>query len=139
MTEPAIYTFGYQGRAVSELQEEVTRLHAIVIDIRLRPRTWADGWAGPDLTRALGAAYRHIGELGNLNYHDHDLPIRIADAEAGLIMPSVLLRTGRSVILLCGCARPETCHRSVVADLLHERTGAIVEHLLPERFQLSLF
>jgi len=33
------------------------------------------------------------------------------------------------VILLCGCADPTRCHRSLAAAYLAERLGAVVIHL----------
>jgi uncharacterized protein (DUF488 family) len=50
----------------------------------------------------------------------------------GVIIGALLERG--PIALLCGCADPQRCHRSVAAAFLTERLGAKVEHIIaPER------
>lgn len=72
--------------------------------------------------------------LGNRNAFNGG-PVRLADPGAAVAPIADLLARG-PVALLCGCADPTRCHRSVAAALLADRLGAEVIHLSapePER------
>jgi uncharacterized protein (DUF488 family) len=45
-----------------------------------------------------------------------------------------LVRAGRRVCLLCYERDPAHCHRRRVAEIIRERTGAKIEHLIPPLF-----
>lgn len=96
---------------------------ALVVDIRLRARSWVPAYRGYALRRELGERYIHIPELGNVNYRDRDLPIEIADLEGGIAKLRAAANGHRAAVLLCGCRELETCHRRVVAEELSRRLG----------------
>ena len=66
----------------------------------------------------------HRDELFRI-YEKH---LKTADARAGMDELATLAK-GRRLCLLCYERDPDGCHRRRVAELLHERTGAKVEHL----------
>lgn len=129
MNNQMIYTFGYQKRRPAELLAEAKRLGAVVVDVRLVPRSRAPGWSKRALAELLGERYQHVRGFGNVNYKDGG-PVELADAEAGLDAVRPILERGQSIILLCYEEQPGDCHRSAVARLLAGETSIPIEHLL---------
>lgn len=123
-----IYTYGYTGRKPEELKRYVRELGALLVDVRYSPASRVPQWTRNGLIMLVGRDnYRHERGLGNVNYKLGG-PIELADPE-----PSVEALAGilmfAPVILLCACARLDTCHRAMVADLLARRTGSEIVHL----------
>lgn len=138
---PRIYTIGYAGWAPATLRDHVLALGATLVDVRIAPTSKSPQWRKEALAALMGAAYRHLPALGNRNAFTGG-PVALNDPERAL-QPgtegtarsaiATLLERG-PVALLCGCADPQRCHRSVAAAFLAERLGAEVEHILaPER------
>jgi uncharacterized protein (DUF488 family) len=127
-TRPTIYTFGYEKRRPEELRAESDRLDAVVMDVRIKPFSRRPDWAKSHLTALLGDRYRWVAGFGNVNYKGG--PVELADPEAGLAQIADLIEQGRNIILLCYEADPKTCHRSQVAELIAERWGCDVQHLV---------
>ncbi len=125
----AVYTLGYIGWTLDQIAAKADELSAVVVDVRLVPRSrvpWAN--QGP-LRRGLGARYEWVRELGNLNYKGG--PVNIVSVERGLKRIGGILAGGRAVILLCACRLPDGCHRAVVADAAAQWFGMAVVHLVP--------
>jgi len=128
-----IYTFGYQQRKPEELQAEVGRLGAVVIDVRIKPYSRVVTWNKKRLQAMFGAAYRHIYALGNENYKaGAGAPVKLVNEQGGLAQAREIL-AAQPLILLCYEADPATCHRTYIAERLAEMTGAAVVHLRPAR------
>lgn len=125
-----IYTFGYGGQQPATLRHHVERLGALLIDVRLHAWSRAPQWRAAALKALVGAAnYQHLPQLGNVNYKN-GRAIQLADPEAAVpIVADVLAQ--RPVILLCGCANLQTCHRREAAAFLAQACGASVELSLP--------
>lgn len=103
----------------------LTRLGATLCDIRLSPRSRVPHWRGPALQQLLGARYRHIPALGNVNYkRKKSEPIELADVERGI---GELLAVTGAVVLLCACADVAHCHRRVVAEHLQAHAVTVLE------------
>jgi uncharacterized protein (DUF488 family) len=127
-----IYTIGYAGWAPAALRDHVLALGATLVDVRIAPTSKSPQWRKEALAALLGAAYRHLPALGNRNAFTGG-PVALNDPERALQPIAALLERG-PVALLCGCADPQRCHRSVAAAFLAERLGALVEHIpTPER------
>jgi uncharacterized protein (DUF488 family) len=96
---PTIYTAGYNapGWTPQLLCAEAERLGALVVDVRLFPRSQRAEWAGAALEQVLGERYLHVPELGNRAYRSRG-QIEIADPEGGVARVAPLL-VERSVIL----------------------------------------
>lgn len=122
---PALYTVGYSGRLPHDLQALAEHLDAVVVDIRFSPSSRSPDWTAGRLQKRLGERYRHLPALGNRNYQGG--PLEFVDLEAGVVKVGQLL-SQRSVILLCGCADVQRCHRLPVAEAIATRYGLSVKH-----------
>lgn len=112
-----LHTYGYQGGSVEDLQTYAAA-GALIVDVRLSPRSRVPQWRGPALRAALGRRYVGLPSLGNLNYRSGG-PIAIATPEEGL-SDLATLAAEYPVVLLCRCPDPETCHRSTVAQMAQD-------------------
>ena len=126
MNAHMIYSYGYHGRQVAELDNLSRRLNAVVVDTRYSPRSRDPQWARSALQRVLGDRYEWMPEFGNVLYTTD--AIKLNDPEAGIdrIRPVI---EDQPVVLLCMCPRWSRCHRADVAALLSERFGVAVHHL----------
>jgi uncharacterized protein (DUF488 family) len=120
-----LYTFGYSGRMPHELQTLAEHLAAVVVDIRFSPRSRSPDWTTGRLATLLGERYRHLPALGNRNYKGG--PVEFVDLAAGVVEIGQLLKQ-RPIILLCGCADVQRCHRRPAAEAITSRWGVAVEH-----------
>jgi len=118
------FGIGYSGREPVEIHRLALQLNAVVVDVRLSPRSRKPGWNKGRLTTMLGDRYLHLPELGNVNYKGG--PILLKDPDVGI---AVVMREleQRSVILMCICGELSKCHRRVVADQLKARGVSFTE------------
>jgi uncharacterized protein (DUF488 family) len=129
-----IYTIGYQSlKKIDNLVELTRDKQAFLVDIRYRPWSKEEQWQSDHIQQAflkagLPATYWWVRELGNVNYNG-DAGIKLWNADKGIEEIKRFLEQ-RSVILMCCCWDVLTCHRLLVANLLTERLGVEVEHLL---------
>ena len=125
MTFP-IYAFGYTGRKLDTLVENVRRADATLLDIRFSPRSRAPMWNRRNLEDAFGERYLWAGDtLGNRLYRTD--AIEIVDIERGLELVASLAAQ-RPVALMCVCASPVGCHRTVITEALLERGFVVLNH-----------
>jgi len=130
-----LYTWGYTTTKLDDIVAYRDMLGALVVDIRLSPRSRVPHWTGPALRKILGNAdYIHVPALGNINYKEHDLPVKIADPVAGLTRLRPYAGQ-RALILLCGCEHASRCHRLPVSIYLADALGFTPVHL-PGRVSL---
>lgn len=125
-----VYTFGYQGFTIDELQAKARELGAIVIDTRKTAYSRYPGWGMKALATRFGwDGYRYFGGMfGNVNYKTPGAGIKLADPVKGLAEIQPIL-DAQPIILLCGCWSFATCHRTTVAALIRETFGNPVVHL----------
>lgn len=132
-----VYTFGYSGHKITDLESHIKRLGALVVDIRHSPRSRNATWRGSALQNRLGTNYVLLKEFGNINYRGGD--IDIVDIVAGTNQVKVFLKD-KPVILMCVCKDHAYCHRLFVAEHLGEKLGADIVHLgKPDERQMDLF
>lgn len=112
-----VYTMGYSGRKMGEVEELVEEHEAVLLDIRYSPFSRNPTWSRKSFERTFERRYQHVPALGNVNYKG-DGPIQIQDFDAGL---EIIERSGRPVILMCACRDYTTCHRRVIAERLRAR------------------
>jgi uncharacterized protein (DUF488 family) len=119
-----IYTCGYGRQHPDQIFATLKKLGAVLVDIRYTP--WGrPGFKSFELSRALGAGYIHVKALGNAEYKTGGM--RIADYDAGR---AILAGLDHPALLMCACASPDGCHRTVVGRLL-QRDGFVVVELEP--------
>lgn len=126
-----IYTYGYTGGSPNDLARYSGRFDAIVCDIRYSPRSRIPHWNSDALARLLRQYYVAIPNFGNKNYRgDLGEGIMLASPAQGVSWVRTLTKgRDKSVILLCACAAVESCHRSMVAEILRLALDLPVIHL----------
>ena len=134
-----IYTTGYQFIGLDRLEAQREKLSAMIVDVRKAAYSPNPAYLGASLLKRFGSMYVHLPEWGNENFKDHEAPIKIADFQRGY---DFLFKGEKDLtyILMCACARPEACHRTVLALMLRSR-GHVVAELLEEELnaQPNLF
>jgi uncharacterized protein (DUF488 family) len=139
-----IYTLGYHGWTIEQFKAVVQRLDALVVDVRMMPRSrWDIVWRSESLRAGLGARYVWIKQFGNLNYKGTIDSCKIADFGAGARLLDELSTTpigaGKAIILLCGCRDVNDCHRKIIADKLAALWHKEIVHLpTPEKVSARL-
>lgn len=125
-----IYTVGYAHWSALGLQTRIEAMDAMLFDIRYSPYSRRADFNGDALEARFGDRYYHLMSWGNDRYRVGP-PIRIHNFQSGLAIVRDVMRRrpGHPVVLLCGCADYEMCHRAVIADLLRA-VGYTVEELL---------
>lgn len=111
----SVFTAGYQGHSVDDLQSIAEFLDATVVDIRFAPYSKNPAWGKDALRQTLGNRYRHVHALGNKNYRNGgDIEI------LNLVQGALDINNDRrgTVILLCVCKDYDHCHRRVVVEAL---------------------
>jgi len=128
-----LYTIGYSGRSIEELQSIVWAKNGILLDIRYSARSRRPEFSHKRLLERFGEWYNHVPEWGNLNYRASGA-IEIADFDGGMNTVMRFIEDYRAstgwpgdVFLMCACADPNTCHRSIVASLLREHGYTVTE------------
>jgi len=124
-----IYTIGYTGRTPEQILGILNEHDAILLDIRYNPRSRVPHWNKGPLSRTLGDRYRHVPELGNINYKGTVEQIQINDLPAGIEIVRQFHTHNRNVVLMCVCADVSTCHRKLVAEALGKALGIEICHL----------
>jgi uncharacterized protein (DUF488 family) len=125
-----LWTFGYSGKRVEDLAARLEAMpDAMLIDVRLMPRSRAVEWSGTALHQRFGTRYLHLRQFGNVNYKTNG-PILLADAEGGIsaLANAVCTRPHPEkramVVLLCACLVRAHCHREAVAAILVKQYAA---------------
>lgn len=122
----AVFTTGYQGLKLDDLAAFLEAHDADLFDIRFKPWSPNPNFTKHAFQARFGDRYHHVVELGNRLYKSAS--IELVDFETGLRR---IEASPRPVVLLCACANPETCHRTVVARLLTERGLTVTELRTP--------
>lgn len=114
-----LYSAGYSRLKFDEFCDAVERERLVVADVRLKPVSRQFIWNKNSLAKRLGAGYTWIPELGNLNYKGG--PIQLQAESIGLAKLLALL-VDQSVVMICVCADPRICHRTVIATQISKAT-----------------
>lgn len=113
-----LYPFGYSNlNAQQTLDALMTSDPDMwIVDIRLQAWSHHEEWRGAALRQQWKGRYVHVYQLGNLNYANNK-PIELRDEQGGMMRLENILKH-RSVVLMCACKDADTCHRSIVVDLV---------------------
>jgi hypothetical protein len=141
---PKVMPLGYADPATEQIVKSLMAGddHWLLIDIRKEnvAGRWFPLWSGKYLNILYHGRYLHAPELGNLNYKDKSLPIKLANPEAGLERLRREMAMGHNLILLCACkyyekqvtrTRTQHCHRKDVVELIVAAMPG-VEVVMPE-------
>jgi uncharacterized protein (DUF488 family) len=142
-----IATIGYEGATIASFQDALRDAGIdLLVDVRALASSRRPGFAKTRLAanaKEAGAEYLHLRALGTpsdgraaARAGRHEEMRRIfrgqlatPEAQAELALVADLVRQGRQVCLLCFEARPEHCHRKIVADALKQIVPAEILHL----------
>lgn len=118
-----LFTFGYSGRKVDDLEAWLSRLDATIVDTRFQPMARDATWRKGPLEKRLGSRYTYGGHLlGNVNYKNGG-EIKLADEAQGVSWLVVRQMRGEADVLLCVCKDPIGCHRTYIAELVKRQTA----------------
>jgi uncharacterized protein (DUF488 family) len=152
VTAPAratLATIGYEAATVQSFMDALTEARVdVLVDVRAIASSRRPGFAKSALSANLAAAgieYLHLRGLGTpadgraaarAGRHEEMHRIFAAHLETPVARADLdvlvgMLRDGRRACIMCLEARPEHCHRSLVADVVARRTPVRVEHLFP--------
>jgi uncharacterized protein (DUF488 family) len=133
---PSVFTIGYEAATMERFLAALRDARVeLLIDVRAVAMSRRPGFAKTALAANLteaGIEYLHLRGLGTpadgraaARAGKHDVMRRIflehlqtRAAEAGLETLAEIVRSGRRVCLMCFEARPEHCHRTLVAAAL---------------------
>lgn len=118
-----LYTLGYSSLgangsyALEKLKRVLNKYDAILVDIRLNPKSGYYKVFDYDNLERLGLPYIWVKSLGNVNYKGG--PYVLKNEFEGLRrLKNMLQFDGRNVILFCAEKDPRNCHRRYIARML---------------------
>jgi len=147
-----LFTIGYEQAKPDAVLGELKRAKvALLVDTRAVAASRRPGFSKRQLAASLdekGIAYLHLQKLGTpaegreaarkgdlkTLWRIYNKHIKTPDAQAQLEELVSIVRSGRSVCLLCFERDPGHCHRSRIAELVGEQVGVKVENLVPPLF-----
>jgi uncharacterized protein (DUF488 family) len=146
---PTLFTIGYEQSTPEAVLRELKRAKVkLLVDTRAVAASRKPGFSKRQLAAALdemGIGYIHLQKLGTPTegrtaarsgnfeklwriYAKHLKTREAIDAMDELV---ALVKKGKPVCLLCFERDPAHCHRSRIAEIVHERTRAAVKDLIP--------
>jgi uncharacterized protein (DUF488 family) len=147
-----LFTIGYEQAAPDAVLSELKRAKVkLLVDTRAVAASRKPGFSKCQLAASLderGIAYLHLQKLGTPAegrqaaragdlkslwriYAKHLKTPQAIEAMDELL---TLVKSGKSICLLCYERDPGHCHRSRIAEIVHERTKARVTDLIPKLF-----
>ena len=143
---PDLFTIGYEGLTQEQLIDLVRAAGVTcVLDVRAVPLSRKAGFSKAILAASLAASNvgyvpdkrlgtpkpgREAARNGQASTMRavFDAHMLTTDAQSGL-SDAITLAARQTVCLLCFERAPHDCHRSIVASLIHQRTGQAIRHL----------
>ena len=150
--KPKLFTIGYEKARPDALMAELKRARVkLLVDTRAVAASRKPGFSKRQLAASLdeeGIAYLHLQKLGTPAegreaaragkldtlwriYAKHLKTPEAIEAMAELVS---IVKSGQAVCLLCYERDKDCCHRTRIAEVVHERTGASVVDLAPQLF-----
>ena len=150
--KPKLFTIGYEKAKPTAVLAELKRAKVkLLVDTRAVAASRKPGFSKRQLAASLdeeGIGYLHLQKLGTPDagrqavragefetmwriYAKHLKTPEAIEAMAELVS---IVKSGQTVCLLCFERDKNHCHRSRIAEVVHDRTGASVIDLAPELF-----
>jgi uncharacterized protein (DUF488 family) len=147
-----LFTIGYEKSKPDAVLAELKRAKVkLLVDTRAVAASRKPGFSKRQLAASLdehGIAYLHLQKLGTPAegreaaragkldtlwriYAKHLKTPEAIEAMAELVS---IVKSGQAVCLLCYERDKDCCHRTRIAEIVHERTGAGVVDLVPALF-----
>ena len=150
MAARKVFTIGYeQSRPEAVLRALKKAKVQILVDTRAVAASRKPGFSKRQLAAVLeeaGIGYLHLQKLGtpaegraaahagrmDAMWRIYDKHLKTHGAVEAMDELLAVIASGKRVCLLCFERDPAHCHRSRIAAIVHERTGAAVDDLMPE-------
>jgi len=150
--KPKLFTIGYEKAKPAAVLAELKRARVkLLVDTRAVAASRKPGFSKKQLAASLdeeGIAYLHLQKLGTPDegrqaarggkldtlwriYAKH---LKTPDAIEAMDELVSIVKSGQSVCLLCYERDKDCCHRTRIAEIVQERTGAPVVDLVPALF-----
>ena len=150
--KPKLFTIGYEkakpGALITELKRAKVKL---LVDTRAVVASRKPGFSKRQLAASLdeeGIAYLHLQKLGtpaegreaaragklDTLWRIYAKHLKTPEAVEAMEELVSIVKSGQSVCLLCYERDKDCCHRTRIAEVVHERTGASVVDLAPPLF-----
>jgi uncharacterized protein (DUF488 family) len=142
-----LFTIGYEKSALADLLRALKAAKVeLLIDTRAVAASRRAGFSKKMLAASLegeGIHYLHLQKLGTPAegreaarsgdykklWQIYGKHIKTREAREQLDALEDMIREGRRLCLLCYEREPTECHRSKIAEIMHERTGRKIENL----------
>jgi uncharacterized protein (DUF488 family) len=142
-----LFTIGYEHATSRAMLDELARAKVdLVVDVRAVSSSRRPGFSKRQLAAGLderGIRYLHLRALGTPKegrlaarsghrdelFRIYEKHLQTAGAREERDDLAALAASGQRLCLLCYERDPEGCHRRRIGEIVHERTGAMVEHL----------
>ena len=149
---PTLFTIGYEKAKPAAVMAELARAKVrLLVDTRAVAASRRPGFSKRQLAASLedaGIAYLHLQKLGTPDegrraaragqldtlWRIYARHLKTPEAKEAMDELVALVKAGEPVCLLCYERDPAHCHRSRIAEIVRERTGARVSDLIPPLF-----
>ena len=150
--KPKLFTIGYEKAKPGALMAELKRAKVkLLVDTRAVAASRKPGFSKRQLAASLdeeGIAYLHLQKLGtpaegreaartgklDTLWRIYAKHLKTPEAIEAMDELVSIVKSGQSVCLLCYERDKDCCHRTRIAEVVHERTGASVVDLVPALF-----
>ena len=151
-TKPKLFTIGYEKSKPDALLAELKRAKVkLLVDTRAVAASRKPGFSKRQLAASLdeeGIAYLHLQKLGtpaegreaaragklDTLWRIYARHLKTPGAIEAMDELVAIVKSGQPVCLLCYERDKDCCHRTRIAEIVHERTGASVVDLVPALF-----
>lgn len=145
-----LFTIGYEKATPAAVLESLKEARvSLLVDTRAVAASRKPGFSKRQLAASLdeiGIRYLHLQKLGTPTegreaarkgdlktlwriYNKH---LKTPDAKEAMDELLALMDSGQRICLLCFERDPATCHRTRIAEIVHDATGAAIHDLLPQ-------
>jgi uncharacterized protein (DUF488 family) len=150
--KPALFTIGYEQATQDALIGELKRAKVkLLVDTRAVANSRRPGFSKRQLAAALdesGIAYLHLQKLGTpaegraaaragdlkTLWKIYERQLKTPQAKEAMAELLAIVQSGMRVCLLCFERDVAHCHRQRIAEIVQERTCAIVKNIAPPLF-----
>jgi uncharacterized protein (DUF488 family) len=151
-TKPALFTIGYERATPAALIGELKRAKVkLLVDTRAVANSRKPGFSKRQLAATLdenGIAYLHLQKLGTpaegrtaartgdlkTLWKIYERQLQTPQAKEAMEELLTIVQSGTRVCLLCFERDVSHCHRQRIAEIVQERTGAVVSNIAPPLF-----
>ena len=150
--KPKLFTIGYEKARPDALMAELKRAKVkLLVDTRAVAASRKPGFSKRQLAASLdeeGIAYLHLQKLGtpaegreaaragklDTLWRIYAKHLKTPEAIEAMNELVAIVKSSQSVCLLCYERDKDCCHRTRIAEIVNERTGASVVDLAPALF-----